>query len=109
MGNLERDSNLIFSEDKEEGKKRLLTRTIHSSRRCKQRGIKEAELELILLYGSKIRKPGGVWEYFVAKKDKDRSIEYLKHLIQRMDKLAGKAVIVDQYSSTIITAYHRGD
>jgi hypothetical protein len=107
MEDLDRDSNVLFSEDEEKVKRRNLTLTIHSLKRCKQRGIREADLELIMLYGSKIRRPGGVWEYFVAKKDKDRIIGYLKNLIQRMDKLGGKAVIVDEYGSTIITAYHR--
>lgn len=109
MEDLDRDSNLIFSEDEEKGKRGNLTLTIHSLRRCKQHGIREADLRLIMLYGSKIRRPGGAWEYFMAKKDKNRIIGYLKNLIQRMDKLASKAVIVDEYGSTIITAYHRSN
>jgi len=109
MEDLGRDSKLILAEDGEKVNRGDLTLTIHSLKRCRQRGIRESDLKLIMLYGSKIRKPGGAWEYFVAKKDKGRIIGYLKSIIQRMDKLAGKAVVVDGYGSTIITAYHRNN
>jgi len=41
------------------------------------------------------------------KKDKERIIENLKRFIQKLDKLAGKAIVVDDNDSVIITAYRK--
>lgn len=79
----------------------------HCLIRCKQRGIKQANIELIMSFGSKIRKPGGVFEYYISKKDKQEAIQFLKQCIQNLDKLYGKAIIVDETSEKIITIYHK--
>lgn len=79
----------------------------HCLTRCKQRGIKQSNIELIMSFGSKIRKPGGVFEYFISKKDKQEAIQFLKQCIQSLDKLNGKALIVNEGSEQIITAYHK--
>jgi len=60
-----------------------------------------------MLLGVKIKKPNGVWEYSIMKKDKERIIENLKRFIQKLDKLAGKAIVVDDNDSVIITAYRK--
>ena len=79
----------------------------HCLTRCKQRGIKQSNIELILSFGSKIRKPGGVFEYYISNKDRQEAIQFFKRCIQSLDKLNGKAVIVNEDSEQIITAYHK--
>jgi len=58
-------------------------------------------------FGSKIRKPGGVFEYYISNNDKQEAIQFFKRCIQSLDKLNGKAIIVDEGSEKIITAYHK--
>ena len=79
----------------------------HCLTRCKQRGIRQSNIELIMSFGSKIRKPGGVFEYYISNKDKQEAIQFLKWCIQSIDKLDGKAIIVNEGSEQIITAYHK--
>lgn len=106
------DQEAIFVEDAR-GETGFLTRTKHSLTRCRQRGIKETDLYFIVLWGSRIRRPGRVYEYFISKKDRESIIRDLryrgntKYHIQKLDKLVGKAVIVDEDQAVIITAYHR--
>lgn len=82
-------------------------KTKHCITRSRQRGIKDEDLTLILLLGTAEIKPGGVYEVFLREKDKQRLIWQLKQLIQKIDKLAGKAVIIDESSREIITTYHK--
>lgn len=53
-----------------------MEKTFHSLMRCRQRGIAETNIELILSLGTSACKPGGVVEYFVSKKDKQRAVEF---------------------------------
>jgi hypothetical protein len=85
-----------------------LDMTIHSMIRCKQRGIKVESLGLIKLFGTKDRMPGGVYRYIIRKKDKQAVITHLRQWIQKIDKLAGKAIIIDNSECILITAYHDG-
>jgi hypothetical protein len=48
-----------------------------------------------------------VSEYFFSKKDKQKATEFYKKRIQNLDKLVGKAIIVDERDDTVITAYHK--
>lgn len=82
-------------------------KTKHCITRSRQRGIKDEDLTLILLLGKAEIKPGGVREILVRKRDKEKFIAQLKQLIQKIDKLAGKAVIIDESAREIITAYHK--
>lgn len=84
-----------------------MEKTLHSIMRCRQRGISEASLDLIMSIGSKMRKPGGAYEYFISKKDCQEVIQVLKRHIQYFDKLKGKAIIVDDAGNKIITSYHK--
>lgn len=84
-----------------------MKKTQHSIIRCQQRGIRETNLELIMSLGRMIKKPGGALELFIGKKERQQAIHLLKRRIQDMDKLVGKAVIVSDDGSTIITAYHK--
>ena len=99
--------NVIVQEEIQVDDVMEFQKTTHSKKRCKQRGIKESDLQLIMELGAKVKKPGGVKEYFIGKRNKERIIQTLKHFIQKMDKLEGKAIIVDEDSCEIITAYHK--
>lgn len=83
-----------------------MNNTKHCLVRCKQRGICESDIELIRSFGTKVRKPGGVLEYFVTKKEKQKAIQILKQRIQRLDKVDGKAILVGD-DGTVITVYHK--
>ena len=78
----------------------------HSTIRCQQRGISPDQVELILSYGQKYKKPGGAWEYRLRKKDKDRLIAALKRQIQLLDTAVGKGVLMSGDEETVVTTYH---
>lgn len=81
--------------------------THHCLIRCRQRGINEASLEIIKSLGTKVTRPGGVCEYFISRKDKQKAVEALKKCIQSLDRLAGKSIIIDEKDNEIITTYHK--
>jgi hypothetical protein len=78
----------------------------HASERLQQRGIPKDYIDLILQYGTSIRKPGNALEYRLHKKDKDRIVKQYKHLIQLLDKCTTKAVVVDSNMNEIVTVYN---
>jgi hypothetical protein len=84
-----------------------MEKTLHSLVRCRQRGIAETNIDLILAIGTMVRKPGDAFEYFVTKKDKQKAVDFLKQCIQNLDRLDGKAIIVDKTGTTVITAYQK--
>ncbi len=84
-----------------------MEKTLHSVIRCRQRGIAESNIEVIRLLGTEVKKPGGATEYFISKKDKQKAIQFLKQCIQDLDKLVGKALLVNSEEDTVITAYHK--
>lgn len=79
--------------------------SIHATARCQQRGIPKDLVDLIMEFGTPHSKPGGGIEYSVRKKDKNRMIIHLKHLINNLDKVANKAVLV--IGNQVITVYHK--
>ena len=78
----------------------------HASIRSQQRGIPKDYIDLILRYGTPVRRQGDTLEYRLYKKDKERIIKHLKQLIQSIDKCTGKAVLVDSDVEGIITVYN---
>jgi len=69
----------------------------HAEIRCQQRGIPFDSIPIIMTFGTHIQKLGNATEYQLMEKD-------VKWLVQRLDKLVGKAIIVGD-DDTIITAY----
>jgi hypothetical protein len=69
----------------------------HAETRCQQRGIPFDSIPIILTFGTQIQKAGNATEYQLMEKD-------VKWLVQRLDKLVGKAIIVGD-DDTIITTY----
>lgn len=71
----------------------------------RQRGIPENVVDLILMFGTANRRPGGAFEYIVQKEDRGRLICHLKGLLHRAEALDGKGVLVSN-DGEIITTYH---
>lgn len=78
----------------------------HSEIRFKQRGISQEQVDLIVAYGEKYRKPGGAWEYRLLRKDKARIITQLKRLMRLVENAAGKGVLISGEGEEVITTYH---
>ena len=78
----------------------------HASIRSQQRGIPKDYIDIILRYGTPVRKQGDTLEYRLRKKDKERIIKHLKQLIQSIDKCTGKGVLVDSNMEEIVTVYN---
>lgn len=76
----------------------------HAMKRSQQRGIPQSVIDLILWYGTPRPRPGGAEEYVVLDKDISRIESGLKHLLQQVERLKGKAVLVKD--DTIVTEYH---
>ena len=81
-----------------------MSKSIHADIRSQQRGIPPKIIDLIITFGIKTRKPGGVWEYTITKKKKQKVTRELKQLLQLFDKSSNKSVIVSN-DNTIITTY----
>ena len=77
----------------------------HALVRSQQRGIRMDDIDLIMQLGRPQHKPGGAIEYSVTKKDKSRMIVHLKRLINHVDKIGDKGVLV--IDDQIITVYHK--
>ena len=77
----------------------------HATIRSQQRGIPKDDIDLIMEFGKPQCKPGGAIEYSVNKKDMNRMFIQLKHLINHLDKVANKAVLV--IDGQVITVYHK--
>ena len=80
--------------------------TLHASKRLRQRGIREDCLNLLLEYGKPKRKVGNVTELKLNKKDISDITHELKRLIRKLSAVKNKAILIDETSNTIITAYH---
>jgi hypothetical protein len=79
--------------------------TKHAKVRFQQRGITSEVVDLILRFGKPVRKPGNLMEYRMGWKDRNDAVTLLKRQIQRIDKTLNKAVLIDEDSEEIITAY----
>ena len=76
----------------------------HAQKRCRQRGIPEKKLEIILKYGTPSHRRDGALKVMITKSDKQNMIADLKKRIQELEKLAGRAVILST-DGKIITTY----
>ena len=72
--------------------------TRHATVRKQQRGFQADDIELIIDYGTPVRKPGNAIEYHMRDKD-------AKRLVQAAERNANKAVLVNQDGGTVITVY----
>jgi len=78
----------------------------HAAVRSQQRGIPKDYIEMIMEYGTPARKLGNAFEYKIHRKNRDRVIGHLKHLMTLVDKCSNKAVLVAEDHSEVISVYH---
>ena len=78
----------------------------HANIRSQQRGIPKDYIDIILKYGTPVRRQGDTLEYRLHKKDKERTTNHLKQLIQSIDKCTANAVLVDSDMEEIVTVYN---
>ena len=76
-----------------------VTITDHGSARMNQRGIREKDLDLLLLIGTEIDDG-----FVVRQRDYQAFERVLKRLIQRARRLVGKRVVIAE--GQLITGYH---
>ncbi len=78
----------------------------HAAIRSQQRGIPKDYIDIIVKYGTPVRRQGDTLEYRLHKRDKARIIGHLKQLIQSIDKCGNKAVLVDSRLKEIVSVYN---
>jgi hypothetical protein len=71
----------------------------HASVRKQQRGFQADDIDLITRFGTPVKRPGNVVEYRMTQKQK-------KHLIQALDRVEKKAVLLRDNEETILTLYN---
>lgn len=73
--------------------------TTHADKRCRQRGLADEQILLVLEHGTAIRTAGALF-YFMAGKDIPR------HIPSSMkERIAGITLVVDPESNELLTAY----
>lgn len=77
----------------------------HAIDRCQQRAIPMNNIDLILHFGNPRYRPGGAVEYCVSKKDKNKICSQLKQLINKLDKIYNKSVLM--MDGQVVTVYHK--
>ena len=83
-----------------------MTMSQHAVVRSQQRGIPSQLVDLVLAFGTPKRRPGNAREYKLTRGDTKNIITRLKRVIQALDKVNGKAVLVVE--DTIVTVYNTG-
>jgi glutamine phosphoribosylpyrophosphate amidotransferase len=78
--------------------------TKHARERSCQRGITHDEIALILQYGKNRIKSGGAFEIGIKNKEKNELIVKLKKIINKVEKIQNKRVLI--IDDSIITVYH---
>lgn len=73
--------------------------TRHATIRGQQRVFQSDDIALIVIFGTPIKRPGNASQYIITKKDKTR-------LIQSLDRIQNKAVLVNNETDMILTAYN---
>jgi len=72
----------------------------HASVRKQQRGFQADDIELITRFGTPVTRPGNKVEYQMTQKRK-------RNLLQALDRVEGKAVLLSNDEETVVTLYNR--
>lgn len=78
----------------------------HAALRCQQRGFKRKLIPYILEHGEPKRKVGNAFEYRITRKEKNKIISEFRKIIQLMDNIENKAILVSGGGDTVITVYN---
>lgn len=83
--------------------------TAHAMKRCRQRGIPEYLLDIVMDMGAKMKKPGGAALMSVRKTEIDMAIHECKAIIQGLERVKRQniAIVVDENDETVITTYRQ--
>ena len=73
--------------------------SFHAQQRLQQRGLNDSDIDLILSHGTETSDG-----YYLRRKDVEEAEKELRKQINRLNRLAGKYVVVK--GETVITAYH---
>lgn len=84
----------------------MVTISSHARVRGRQRGISEAEMTLITLFGRTRRCAGNATHYYLDREGYLQLEEALRNDVQILDKLKSQVVICGD-DQTVITCYHR--
>ena len=76
----------------------------HAIVRGSQRGIRSDQINSILDYGERRKKPGGAYEYYLPDKTIQRVINQLRKQIHTFEKARNKAIVVSS-DGEVITVY----
>lgn len=71
--------------------------TGHANKRSRQRGFQEGDIELIMNFGTPIKRPGNTVEFQMRRKN-------IKDIVQALDRIRHKAVLTDR--EKVITVYN---
>ncbi len=72
----------------------------HAGQRIRQRGIRERDVDLLLICGTQIDEAS----ILLSDKDAGREIERRKHEIQALERLRGCKVVIIE--GVVVTCYH---
>lgn len=73
--------------------------TRHAQHRHRQRGFQRGMVDVLVCFGEPRMKPGGLVEYSI-------SARRIKQIIQTLDKVKKKAVLVDESTRNVVTCYN---
>lgn len=79
----------------------------HAKVRMQQRGIPEAVVDILVLYGTPVRKKGNALEYRFKKNEIARAVADLQHTINSLKRAVNTSVLVSSDTGDVITVYHR--
>lgn len=71
-----------------------------------QRGFQKGLTDYVLKHGTLKYQEDGVREYSISKRQKDILVHELKQLVKKVEKSSNKAILLDESSNTLITAYN---
>lgn len=71
--------------------------TQHASKRSRQRGFQNGDIELIVKFGTLVKRPGNTVEFQMRNKN-------IKNIVQALDRIRHKAVLTDR--EKVITVYN---
>ena len=71
--------------------------TNHANKRSRQRGFQEGDIELIMKFGTPVKRPGSAVEFQMRR-------ENIKHIVQALDRIRHKAVLTNE--EKVITVYN---
>jgi len=77
--------------------------TLHAETRMRQRGLRDADLRLILSTATQVAPDA----YLLTRGDTAREIARRKREIQQLERLKGCKVVVER--GAVLTCYHAGD